>query len=260
MAAQVPLLTYLQHGPALIPLDPPARSSSNTRNTAYSHRDIRSMSAWPDFTLATIMQRYGQVLTTVAVDNQAMPGSPPGSITSESVLKTQINEYIMPRIRRSLRVTFQQQGQFANLHGLTPVLFGPGDKSVIIDRFRPDTAYFDPARRSPPNRAPGDIKPSWKWNTAQAQGRRYAVEQHKQVFAQVNFYMRQHRTRYGFILTDRELVVFRRIDANGNLQVAAPIPWNATGNLQAPRLTVCLALWYLGILAAHDNGLNNHAL
>ncbi|KNG86315.1 hypothetical protein ANOM_005214 [Aspergillus nomiae NRRL 13137] len=37
--------------------------------------------------------------------------------------------------------------------------------------------------------------------------------------SQVNFYMKQNYTRYGFIITDRELVAIRRLDRNGNLDL-----------------------------------------
>lgn len=35
-----------------------------------------------------------------------------------------------------------------------------------------------------------------------------------------------------------------------------PIPWSRQGNRDDPVLTPFLALWYLGMLAANDNGQN----
>ena len=66
--------------------------------------------------------------------------------------------------------------------------------------------------------------------------------------------MKQHQTRYGFILTDSELVVLRRMDYNGNLELAAPIQFGTGGIPQQPQLTVLLALWYLGMLSAQEQG------
>lgn len=80
--------------------------------------------------------------------------------------------------------------------------------------------------------------------------------EYRQALSQVNFYMKQHRSRYGFILTDRELVVFRRRDNNGNLELASPTPFTAGGTAQQPQLTVLMALWYLGMLAAQDQGVD----
>lgn len=76
----------------------------------------------------------------------------------------------------------------------------------------------------------------------------------KQALSQVNHYMKQHRARYGFILSDRELVAIRRLDGRGNLELSASIPWNESGTITQPRLTVLLGLWYLNILAANDQG------
>lgn len=76
----------------------------------------------------------------------------------------------------------------------------------------------------------------------------------KQVLSQVNFYMKQHHARYSFILTDRELVAIRRLDRNGNLELSASIPCTTKGTASQPRLTVLLGLWYLGMLAANDQG------
>jgi hypothetical protein len=86
--------------------------------------------------------------------------------------------------------------------------------------------------------------------------------------------MEKYGTRYGFILTDQELVAIRRVQGQdgkavkGDLELSLPIPWKSDKALyepksrsrsQAPRLTVALALWYLGMLAAQDTNwpLNN---
>lgn len=48
-----------------------------------------------------------------------------------------------------------------------------------------------------------------------------------QVLSQVNFYMKQHHARYGFVLTDLELVAIRRLDRNGI--------WNSRLPFHGPR-------------------------
>lgn len=68
---------------------------------------------------------------------------------------------------------------------------------------------------------------------------------------QVNWYMRQHHARYGFLLTDRELAVFRRLDDKGYLELAPPIPFTTGGSASQPQLTVLLTLWYVGMLPAN---------
>lgn len=59
-------------------------------------------------------------------------------------------------------------------------------------------------------------------------------------------------TRYGFLLTNKELVAVKRLDRDGSLSLADPIPWGASGTEEQPRMTVLLRLWYLGLLAADD--------
>lgn len=64
--------------------------------------------------------------------------------------------------------------------------------------------------------------------------------------------MKQHHARYSFILTDSELVAVRRLDRNGNLELSNSVPWTATGTVERPSMTVLLGLWYLSMLAAHE--------
>ena len=139
---------------------------------------------------------------------------------------------------------------------MSVVDYGVGTLAETIEDFIPDTAYFDPQLPvgNCPNRAPGDIKPSWKWSSS-LRFQANTVHEFKQVLSQVNFYMKQHHARYGYILTDRELVAIRRRDRAGNLDLSLRIPWSKQGTAQQPALTVLLALWYLGMLAATNGGL-----
>lgn len=255
MAGSISLMSYLQTALPAIPTNPPANPSGNTTNTAYRAEDIRSISNWNEVNLNTILQRYGNVVGQARLPADAMPTSPPRAIPAENALRSKVSEYVIPRIRRALRCGFDQLAA-ANLMGdKTCVSFDVGEMARVIDNYKPDTAYFELANSTGPNRAPGDVKPSWKWNTAMASHPLPGVRsEYRQALSQVNWYMRQHRSRYGFILTDRELLVFRRTDSSGNLQLAQPIPFTTGGTATNPRLTVLLALWYLGMLAAQDGG------
>ncbi|ODH20942.1 hypothetical protein ACO22_05766 [Paracoccidioides brasiliensis] len=85
-----------------------------------------------------------------------------------------------------------------------------------------------------PNRAPGDVKPSWKWSTALATHPLLGIRnEYRQALSQVNWYMRQHNSRHGFLLTNRELVVFRRVDDSGNLELVPPIPFTSGGSMRS---------------------------
>ncbi|EDN06288.1 predicted protein [Histoplasma mississippiense (nom. inval.)] len=257
MANAVTLAAFLQNGPPHVRINAPPNPGPNTTNTAYSWEDIHSLNAWPEFTLQHITNRYRQLL-----DNTSLPSEPitsPGPIvSSENQLRALIVTQFKNRIRHALRATFDQIGnQHQGLQGLTRVSYDEGEGARIMDNYKPDAAFFDetiPATTSW-NRAPGEVKPSWKWtsnlrNSLLPAGRREC----RQVLSQLNFYMKQHHARYGYIITDLELVPVRRRDDVGNLDLAQPIPWNARGNPGNEQLTVMLALWYLGMLAAQNNG------
>lgn len=255
MAGNISLMSYLQTALPAIPTNPPANPSSNTMNSAYRAEDIHSISSWNGFNLNTILQRYRNVLEQARLPADAMPTSPPRAIPAENALRSKVSEYVIPIVQQALQCGFVQLAAANLMGGKTCVSFDVGEMARVIDNYKPDTAYFKLAKSNSPNRAPGDMKPSWKWNTAMAS---YPVpgvrSEYCQALSQENWYMIQHRSRYGFILTDRELLVFQWIDSSGSLQLAQPILVTAGGTATNPQPTVLLALWYLGMLASQDEG------
>ncbi|OJD21070.1 hypothetical protein ACJ73_07593 [Blastomyces percursus] len=225
----------------------------NTTNSHYSYRDITDVSPWPEFTYAHIMQRYVNVLQQTQIASEPMPNTPVPAIKTEPMFAFRFNTYIHNRLRRALRAGFQRLApQLANLH-LTPMTVDVGDAATIVDNFRPDIAFFQAgsAMGTSPNRCPGDLKVSWKWGS----GWKTALDEldrreFYQVLSQVNYYMKQNNARYGFVLTDTELVPIKRLDGNGRLLLAQPIQWETKG---PERLTILLGLWYLGMLGAANN-------
>lgn len=255
MANQVSLLDYLQNALPAIPVNPPPNPGRNTTNTAYEANDIHDVRVWHGFSLDVLRQRYQHVLVQTHLSPDPMPTSPLRPVTAENALRSKISEYVFLRVRRALRAEFDRLAAINQMNGISPVSFDVGECAEVIDSFKSDTAYFAVAlpASSGPNRAPGDVKPSWKWSTTLATNPILGIRnEYRQALSQVNWYMKQHDSRYGFILTDRELIVFRRVDNNGNLELAPPIPFTIGGTAEQPRLTVLLALWYLGMLAAQD--------
>ncbi|PYH97915.1 hypothetical protein BO71DRAFT_395740 [Aspergillus ellipticus CBS 707.79] len=165
-----------------------------------------------------------------------------------------LKKYLEKRVQRSLRSGFAQLGTNNGLAGYTIVDFGEGELARIIGQYTPDTAFYDPAKDPPtrPNHLPGEISPSYKWSTAlQNATRPYEQTQFRQVLSQINWYMDQHETRYGFLLTDCEMVAIKRLDDEGRLELSESVLWSTKGSEDCPQLTVLLALWYLGMLAAN---------
>ncbi|EEH40548.1 hypothetical protein PAAG_09001 [Paracoccidioides lutzii Pb01] len=170
MANQVSLLTYLQNALPAIPVNPPPNPGRNTTNEASEASDIRNIGVWHGFNLNALLQSYQNLLVKARLPPDPMPTSPPGAITAENALRSMISEYVFPRVRRALRTGFDRLMTINQMNNLTPVSFDVGERAKVIDASKPDTAYFAVAlpAGTGPNRAPGDVKPSWKWSTALA--------------------------------------------------------------------------------------------
>jgi hypothetical protein len=259
MANNISLMQYLQQSPLALNIQYAGNAFEDTTSPAYSHFDITQVGNWATFSLATILHRYNTLLNTPGlILADPMPTSPPGPITSKRVVQNRIQEYLQPRVRRALRSGFDRLVLTNTLGTRTPISYDHGTIAATPASFKPDTAYFDPTIQNAgarPNRAPGDVKPSWKWY--------FGLRNHpdptrrkefKQALSQVNWYMNQHHTQYGYILTNLEFVAIRRLDPHGRLELSAPIPWTAQGTVAHPQLTVLLGLWYLGMLASEDQG------
>lgn len=239
---------------------------SNTRSThRYNAEHIESLELWPEFNVQTIMTQYNNQMGRFMV-NDPFPSTPPLPIRREVSISHRLWEYLGPRVRRSLRTGLNPLPA-----GHATVFWNLGDISPPTDRSNsePDLTFYTeeptvvqgtvfPALH---NRLPGDVKPSTKWNSAM--GHRPGEEEHEymQVVSQLNYYMHIQKARYGYILTDRELVAFERMPTpTGNYQRAQlrrsdPIPWIPPQQNQNAQYTptVLMALWYLGMLAARGD-------
>ncbi|KAK2766640.1 hypothetical protein FQN54_005951 [Arachnomyces sp. PD_36] len=262
--AQVTLMDFLQAGLPALPAHAPPNPGPNTTNLRYGFKDIQSIGTWDAFNLNNLLQRYQHLFNQVRLDRVPISTSPVSALGSEDVIRDKIAEHAFPRVRKALRAAFQHLHAANQLNGRTSLSFGGGSYAQVINGYRPDTAYYDPAQTfgASLNRAPGDIKPSFKWNMGMASSPANSVRnEFRQALSQVNYYMKQHTARYGFLLTNAELVVFQRLDANGNLQLAASIPYNSGGAPGYPQMTVIFALFCLGMMAAEDgNGPNGWSM
>ncbi|RAL01435.1 uncharacterized protein BO80DRAFT_473666 [Aspergillus ibericus CBS 121593] len=210
------LLEYLLISLPPIPLQRVVRSR-NTTNDHYFHRDITEIMHWPDFNYNSIIQEFGPVLNTVRMNPDPFM-SPPAAIRDEPLF----------------------QNRWAGVAGqLTPIQYDGGSRGALVDNFRPDTAFVvvggDYA--TSPNRGRSTVPAD--------------MIEYKQVLSQLNWYIRQHKARYGHILTNTEFVAVKRVEeTNGRLALASPIPWSAGGHGQ---LSVLLGIWYLAMLTTRND-------
>lgn len=168
MANQVSLMSYLQHGPTALPRGM-VQPGKNTTNRQYGAQDLTNDPGfWAAFNLNTIQQHYGALLATAQITDEPFPTTPPQLVNSETAVRSRVDFYLTMRVRRSLRCGFAHLTQTNQLGNMSVVDHGVGTLAETIEDFIPDTAYFDPQLPAGncPNRAPGDIKPSWKWSSS----------------------------------------------------------------------------------------------
>ncbi|PLB49172.1 hypothetical protein P170DRAFT_436800 [Aspergillus steynii IBT 23096] len=252
--------TYIHHQPHAPTSTMPATSTPKTPGPASPSPPSSTNSA---------------LLASAHIEDDPIPPSPPRPINSQPAVRSRIHCYLTNRIIRALRCGFAhlETNPATNLpwtgYKYTVVTYDVGSMALALahsppsepDDYLPDLAIFDPSL--PPeravNRAPGVIKPSFTWSLGQRDSSDPSQRtEFRQVLAEVNFHMKRNQTRYGFVLTDAELVAVRRpdgdADGDGNLEVSESIPWSAKGSAMQPRMTVLLGLWYLGMLAAEEKG------
>ena len=124
----------------------------------------------------------------------------------------------------------------------------------------PDLVGHTTTPGRPDLRLPGDIKCSWKWKSSWANSQvDFEQKEFIAVIAQLNFYMNNACSRYGYILTDTELVLFQKKNKchAHYIEMAPGIPLthhDSRGEYTqtSGQLTTLLALWYVHMLASHD--------
>ncbi|OQD78098.1 hypothetical protein PENANT_c089G00421 [Penicillium antarcticum] len=174
---------------------------------------------------------YGGILNSKQIASDPFK-SPPAAIRDEPHFHLRFAELLQPRIRRALRAGFEELAPQLQQLSLVPITFDGGGSAAYVDHFRPDTAFvtLGATYAVSTNRAPGDMKVSWKWRSDYRHSQNlFFQEQYKQVLSQ--------------------LIGVKRLDTNGSLAVSLSIPWTAGGHGQ---LTLLMSIWYLGMLAAEE--------
>jgi hypothetical protein len=124
-----------------------------------------------------------------------------------------VNRHVIPLVRRAIE---------ASHDGMT-VLPGNAWPGRIAGG-EPDVAFFlqkDKEMGRPDKiRFPLEVKLSANWNSQWRHSEKaYQRTEYYQVLSQINYYMDIFNTKYGGILTDRELVVVQRSATFGHLSL-----------------------------------------
>ncbi|EME41627.1 hypothetical protein DOTSEDRAFT_55400 [Dothistroma septosporum NZE10] len=219
--------------------------------------DVRNIRSWSDFNIDTIATIPGLLdLLKVDISTHHLPTPTPVSLSPES--PAHLSELC------------------ANHHAIkvnAALKIAQGDKHIAMRTWRPM-----PGSRQQPEfvanyqsdgektiygegrgRVVGIVKSYDQWNSGYRNGSPIDKIKYLEHLAHLHRFMREHGTRYGFIMTEIELVCVRmggpstadNIPLFGFLEVAPSIQISAHGTAEdgALRMTVGLALWYVHMLA-----------
>ncbi|KAJ2903340.1 hypothetical protein MKZ38_010091 [Zalerion maritima] len=261
--SQQPTTTLLSHLTAANPHPSLVRTISfplRDPNTKHFWWDVRQIRQWTSFTAKTIMSLPGALSTlTAPVPETLLPMPSTGAQHPETETQLHsiyVNHYI-PRLNAALAASSTKPVQFS-----LPSKSLPGLDNLIIAHIAGDSASAAAIFGGKPSaRVVGLVRSFDRFNTGmRVEGNIKRVEYLRGVAA-LHHAMREHGCRYGFILTEIELVIVRNgNDATphfGYLEVTT-VQLAATSenseDEQDQELTACLALWGLAQMAAMDAG------
>jgi hypothetical protein len=213
---------------------------------------------WGEFNFETMMAKFAVPLQSLTRGTYPLVETPPPIIRDEMQLQFSLVRLFWPVLSSALRATQWPSG-YSN------VRIDIGQKVFTCDRYTPDRAAFvkdeeeDSDDEKPFARGVGEVKLYRKFKAEYRYSRDpYEVSEYRQVLSQLQYYMNERNSRYGFVITERELLAIRRTPKFGWLEVSHPIPLlpSEASSAASPRLTPICALWYLHALIAEDNGWN----
>lgn len=225
--------------------------------------DVRNIRSWSSFNAQTIFALPGaSSLLTTPVPMSLLPQNSMSARypETEAALHSIYASYYLPKLNSALAVSSNRPFQFAvpkkTAHGMNDLLF----VANIAGEAASAAAIFG---GKPSARVVGLVRSFDRFNTGmRVEGNIKRVEYLRGLSA-LHYAMREHGCRYGFILTEIELVVVRcgtePTPFFGDLEVmsvqlavTAPEHTDADGNEPVTPLTACLALWGLCQIAGDD--------
>ncbi|OTA38090.1 hypothetical protein BTJ68_02005 [Hortaea werneckii EXF-2000] len=251
---------------ALEYLTAPNPTPSLTQRTAETNRglnthfwyDVRNVRAWSDFQIETIAA-VPQLLDVVRVPVLKRSLPVPSKVNSYPETPVQLAEiwsnHHAVKVNAVLRLT---QGEKHIAMRTLKGSAGSRQQPEFVSSYQSDvekTIYGDGR-----GRVVGVVKCYDQWNSGMRSGSVMEKIQYLQGLSHLHRFMREHETRYGFIMTEIELVCVRaggplnpssNVPLFGYLEVAAPVQVATTGfeTDGNPRMTADLALWWLHMLA-----------
>ncbi|KAF2665889.1 hypothetical protein BT63DRAFT_43380 [Microthyrium microscopicum] len=277
-AKQTSLMTYLTQPsprPSLI-----NRSMTDMqRHWDFGWWDVRNLRSWNDFSIDSILAIPGfNSLLNVPLDHDTLPhpAATNSNPETEFHLRDIYKDYFGTRINAALSLT--QGARHLALRAANSATTHHYPKPDFIATHEND--YLRTLRGDARGHLVGIVKAYEEWNTGMRAESAPQQVKYLRGLAQLHRVMREHGCRYGFIITEIELLCVRagcddttyasnpraQVDEGprpifGLLETAAPISLQTpavdppTGRMQ---MTATLALWFLHMLAK-DEPLPGHA-
>ena len=207
--------------------------------------DIRNLRIWEGFNLETIKSIPGfERFLTIDIRTSALPAPhihpSPLQPQTEADLLTVHRDFYATKVNNALKIC---QGQFNHISMRTE---RSKDGPDFIANYQND--HENTLAGNGRGRVVGLVKSFNRWNTGMRRDAGQPKILYLTALAQLHRYMREHSCRYGFIMTEIELVCVRAGTEEtpyfGLLELAPTIELKTQSGL-----TACLALWYLHMLA-----------
>ncbi|PNS20754.1 hypothetical protein CAC42_2685 [Sphaceloma murrayae] len=252
------LLSYLSMPGPMI--DPRLVTGELRKSNRYLHSwiDVRNVRSWGDFTLSTILSNTEMKRVLGLVSALPTPVAPNGYGMSNKELLSRTISHMC--VRTNFALELAQGKPYMAIRTL-------GDDSSsyfqanFVSSYQDDedlTIYGDGR-----GRVVGVLHPSNVWQSRWKRGSVFEQKRYLNGLANIHQAMRDHSCRYGFIVTEYELVCVRyrtkssnrKLPYFGSLELSESLPMAAvhqstpstTGT--GPQLTAALALFYLHMLA-----------
>ncbi|EGP90703.1 uncharacterized protein MYCGRDRAFT_67942 [Zymoseptoria tritici IPO323] len=219
--------------------------------------DIRNLRSWTDFNINTISTIPG-LLDLLQVDVSASSLPVPSKVNTSPETPAQLAEICASHhaVKVNAALKLAQGDKHIAMRTLRSQP-GARQQPEFVANYQSDgekTIYGDGR-----GRVVGIVKSYDQWNSGYRHGSPIDKVKYLEHLAHLHRFMREHGTRYGFLMTEIELVCVRmggpptedNVPLFGFLEVSTPIQISAhgTGEGEQPKMTAGLALWYLHMLA-----------
>jgi len=280
--AEYSLLHYLSTRKPKLQATP--RSKSRTNTTHQSWRRPSRIAKWEDFDCASLMKCCGGLFCEMlkhTIEPIKFPHLEKDIIrfADEAALeKHYVSQWTHPIVTTALSHAQRQ----SNDRGLRPpfVEMVAGGNAQSISGHKPDWAGTRTMVPDNPNQTvnilPGETKVSYKWKSTEIVPKEVKANDMVQNWfwplRQIFTYCMNFKTRYGYIISDEEVVAFRvrapreRLEENkskrrivlskdrGTIEYV-PIYDSTQDPGGKKRLTINLAIWWLHLLAANNRSI-----